>query len=87
VILTIHWQQQKHFLRQEKTFVALKVSENRKTIQPGLMLKTWKSLKQVFRHGRQKHYLVFQSAVVLTQIATENGIAPFQVTNYRDPAY
>lgn len=50
-------------------------------------LKTWKSLKQVFRHGRQKHYLVFQSAVVLTQIATENGSAPFQVTNYRDPAY
>jgi DDE superfamily endonuclease len=50
-------------------------------------LKTWKSLKQVFRHGRQKHHLVFRSAVVLTQIAMEHGRAPFQVTNYRDPAY
>lgn len=50
-------------------------------------LKTWRSLKQVFRHGRRKHHLVFQSIVVLTQIAMENGQAPFQVTTYRDPAY
>jgi DDE superfamily endonuclease len=50
-------------------------------------LKKWKSLKHVFRHSRNKHGIVFQSVVVLTQIMTENGRPPFQVRNVHDPVF
>jgi hypothetical protein len=49
-------------------------------------LKTWKSLKQVFRHESQKHHIIFRSVMVIEQIAINNGRPPFQITNYVDPA-
>jgi DDE superfamily endonuclease len=48
-------------------------------------LKTWASLKNVFRHDRMKHHLVFRSIICIEQICIENGRGPFQVTNYIDP--
>ena len=42
-------------------------------------------LKQVFRHGRDKHHIAFRSVLVLTQIAFENGSPPFQVDDMGDP--
>lgn len=49
-------------------------------------IKFWGSMQQVFRHEREKHHLLFRSVLVLVQTSIENGNAPFQVTNYRDPA-
>lgn len=48
-------------------------------------LKTWKSMKQVFRHCRTMHHIVFRSCLVLEQIKMQNGTTSFQVTNYEDP--
>jgi hypothetical protein len=50
-------------------------------------LKKWNSLKNVYRHHLDKHHLVFRSIAVIEQISTANGHAPFQITNYADPAY
>lgn len=50
-------------------------------------LKTWKSLQSVFRHNRDKHHLVFESVLVLEQLAIENGHEPFQVHNYFDSPF
>jgi DDE superfamily endonuclease len=50
------------------------------------MMKTFQCLKQVNRHGRHKHHLLFQSVLVLTQICIQNGRRPFQVANVHDPA-
>lgn len=40
-----------------------------------------------FRHDVDKHHLYFKAAVVMTQIAIENGRQPFYVEDYFDPAY
>jgi hypothetical protein len=42
-------------------------------------------LKQVFRHSRDKHHLVFCAVLVIEQIKIQNGQPPFQVTEYLDP--
>ena len=49
-------------------------------------LKTWKSLHSTYRHKRNKHHLIFESVLVLEQLAIENGHEPFQVADYDDPA-
>jgi DDE superfamily endonuclease len=48
-------------------------------------LKFWNCLKQVFRHSRDKHHLVFRAVLVIEQIKIQNGQPPFQVTDYLDP--
>jgi len=48
-------------------------------------LKTWKSMKQVFRHSRVKHHLIFRAVLVIEQIKIQNGQTPFQVNDYVDP--
>jgi hypothetical protein len=50
-------------------------------------LKTWKSLQSVYRHDRKKHHLIFESVLVLEQLAIENGHEPFQVHCYVDSAF
>ena len=42
-------------------------------------LKMWGILSEMFRHGRDKHYIAFRSVLVLEQIKIENGHPPFQV--------
>lgn len=49
-------------------------------------LKKWRILKDVFRHRILKHNYIFRCVLVIVQIEIENGNAPFQVTNYYDPA-
>jgi len=49
--------------------------------------KRWGCLKQVWRHNRTKHYLVFKAVATITQLEMENGRPPFQVTTYEDPAF
>lgn len=48
-------------------------------------LKTWGILKNVFRHGSEKHHIAFRSVLVLVEISIENGCPPFQVENLGDP--
>jgi len=50
-------------------------------------LKRWGCLKQVFRHDRNKHHIVFEAVLTITQIEIEHGKVPFQVLNYSDPAF
>ena len=50
-------------------------------------LKNWGILKQIFRHHRNKHHIVFKCILVLTQIDIETGNPPFQVTGYHDSAF
>ena len=50
-------------------------------------LKFWNCLKQVFRHPRDKHHLVFRAVLVIEQIKIQNGQPPFQVTEYLDPIF
>ena len=47
-------------------------------------LKTWGILKQFFRNKLDKHHIAFRSALVLEEIAIENGRPPFQVAHMRD---
>lgn len=48
-------------------------------------LKTWKSMKQVFRHSRHKHHFIFRAVTVIEQIKIMNGSPPFQVADVVDP--
>jgi len=48
-------------------------------------LKTWKSMKQGFRHSLDKHYLVFRAALVIEQIKIQSDKPPFQVDAVVDP--
>lgn len=41
--------------------------------------KKWNALQRVFRHGRQKHHLVFKAIAAITQIEINMGIIPQQV--------
>jgi hypothetical protein len=52
-------------------------------------LKRWRVLKDIFRHHRSKHDIVFRAVAVLTQIAFENGYPPFQLVDfpYEDPIF
>ena len=48
-------------------------------------LKAWKSMKQIFRHSRDKHHLVFRAVLVIEQLKIMNGRPPFQVDPVVDP--
>ena len=47
-------------------------------------LKTWKILKNVFRHDITKHHIVFWTIVVIEQVKIENRRPPFQTAEYVD---
>lgn len=49
--------------------------------------KKWGCLKQIWRHDRNKHNLVFKAVATITQLEMENGYPPFQITTYKDPAF
>jgi hypothetical protein len=48
-------------------------------------LRTWRVLKNDYRHNRHDHHYFFRAGCVLEQIKFENGSPPFQVHNYVDP--
>lgn len=52
-------------------------------------LKRWSSLKQVFRHHREKHHIIFRAVAVLTQLLFDSGYKPFQLVDwdYKDPIF
>jgi len=41
-------------------------------------VKQFHILQDIFRHGGDKHQVVFESVVVITQITFDNGEGPFQ---------
>ena len=49
-------------------------------------LKQWKCLKEVFRHGIEKHSAVFRAVAVITQLSIENGEPLFGV-DYDDSLF
>ena len=49
-------------------------------------LKNWGCLRQIFRHDRNKHHMVLQTAVVVAQINISIGNPLFQVNIYEDSA-
>ena len=49
-------------------------------------IKTWMILGGKYRHGLNKHGIIFQAVLVIEQLSMENGHPPFQITNYVDSA-
>ena len=50
-------------------------------------IKNWGSMKQVFRHHRDKHQLAFRSVLNIEQIKMMNGKPAFQVEPVIEPQY
>lgn len=46
-------------------------------------LKRWGCLRQLFRHDRHKHHIVFKACLTLTQLLLDYGERSFDVENYR----
>ena len=49
-------------------------------------LKNWGCLRQIYRHDRNKHHMLLQTAAVVIQVNISIGNRLFQVTNYKDCA-
>ena len=45
-------------------------------------LKRWGVLRQLFRHNRNKHHVVFKACITLTQLLIDYGERSFKVENY-----
>ena len=45
-------------------------------------LKRWGILRQLFRHNRNKHHIVFKSCITLTQLLIDYGERSFKVEHY-----
>ena len=49
-------------------------------------LKNWGCLRQIYRHDRNKHHMLLQTAAVVIQVNISIGNRLFQVTKYKDCA-
>ena len=45
-------------------------------------LKRWGILRQLFRHNRNKHHIVFKACITLTQLLIDYGERSFKVEHY-----
>ena len=49
--------------------------------------KQWQCLKQLWRHDRHKHHLVFKAVLCVVQLEFDYGHGPFQVQNFVDSTF
>jgi hypothetical protein len=47
----------------------------------------WSALRDVYRHDLNKHHLLFDGVVIITQLEMRRGFIPFQCSSFHDPAF